>query len=389
LLLIKENIQKKLELSRKSLYIIEVKLRKIAFKNFRNFGELHYEFPDGLNMIVGANGVGKTNLLEGIAFLSHFRSFRGAKLKEMINFNSTYYSLIGEAEKNSGEKITIETRGADTHNVKINGVKLDKITTAFGQIMVVPFTSYDISFVDGTPAERRKFLDITASEVSLDYLDDLIAYKKLLFQRNKLLIRANETGKIPSELDAWDNSLVKVGARIVKKRLEVVQRIKPKAKYFFNLFDVGEMDIIYIPSFKLIGDIERNFIAGLKSHLKRDIVMEVTSVGPHRDRLNFTHIGRDVKKFSSLGSKRALAFALRMAEAEIIKEIKGDYPILILDEITGELDKTRVYDLMEIVVTYPQTFIATPREEIIEGSNINVHKLEIENGTPKIERLNI
>ena len=371
------------------MYIIDVKLRKILFENFRNFKKLDYEFPDGLNMIIGANGSGKTNLLEGIDFLSHFRSFRGARLKEMINFGSKYYSLKGEVEGDKGEKIAIETNVADTHQVKINGVKLDKITTAFDKVMVVPFTSYDLSFIDGSPAERRRFLDITASEVSLDYLDDLITYKKLIFQRNKLLARANETGKIPSELSVWDNSVVKVGARIVRKRLKVVQKIKPKVKYFFDLFGVGEMDIIYIPSFKLIGDIEKNLMEALEKARKKDIEIEATSVGPHRDRLNFTHLGRDVKKFSSLGSKRALAFALRMAEAEIVKEIREEYPILVIDEITGELDKTRVYNLMEIVVTYPQAFIATPREEVIEGSNINIHRLEVESGTPKIEQFNI
>ena len=371
------------------MYIIDVKLRKIVFENFRNFKQLNYVFPDGLNMIIGANGTGKTNLLEGIDFLSHFRSFRGAKLKEMINFGSNYFFLSGEVEKDTGEKMSVETSVAETHQVKINGVKLDKITRAFDKIMVVPFTSYDLSFVDGTPAERRKFLDITASEVSLEYLDNLITYKRLVFQRNKLLTRANETGQIPSELDVWDDSLAKVGGKIVKKRSEVIKIVRLKAKYFFSLFGVGEMELMYMPSFRIIGDIERNLTEALKKNRKKDIEMEVTSVGPHRDRLNFTHLGKDAKKFSSLGSKRALAFALRMAEAEIIKDIRGEYPILIIDEITGELDKTRIYDLMEIVVTYPQSFIATPREEIIEGSKINVHKLEIEDGTPKIERFNI
>ncbi|RKZ20990.1 hypothetical protein DRQ18_05245 [bacterium] len=352
-----------------------MKIKTLSLKRFRNFKEMEIEFGDGLTLVLGKNGVGKTNLLEAIHYLGTLRSFRRAKEKDMVSFGEEFFEVKG---KTDGLEIKVLWM-AGKKNIELDGKRIKKVEDAFGKLLTVAFTSHDLFLIDGPPQERRRFFDMLLSKIDISYLSDLIAYRKVLKQRNALLSREEIKEE---EMNIWDEQLIPLGERIVQKRRELLKDFREKVKNFFEVLSGKKLEIIYNPTF----DPDKGMRGELLARREAERIYHTTLTGPHRDNYIFLVDGKDAKKFSSLGERRALAFALRLSEAETIREKRDEYPVLLLDEVIGELDRTRVYNTLKLVLSYPQTFLATAREEVLSTEGVNVIRIDTEDGTPVIER---
>lgn len=345
--------------------ILNLILRSITLKNFRNYKVETLTFHERFNLISGENAQGKTNLLESIQLLCTLRPFKQVKMEELINLGETEGRIKGEIESDSGLNevhITL-TKGGKT--VRLNGKVIYDVTKFIGRFNVVTFLPSDLRLVKGTPQDRRRYLDALICSLKPEHLRDLRLYIRALTQRNASLIR----GRTAEALDVWDEKIVEIGGRILRRRINLIQRLGPELEKNYRLISglSSDIKIIYRSSFKLGGDIEEELRSELKSRLPQDKRRGITSVGPHRDIPGFTIDGKDASVFASQGEVKTIALALKASEIALISSILERTPILLLDDITSELDeKRRKFLLMFLEGFSGQVFVtATSSGEII------------------------
>ena len=353
-------------------------IKRIYLKNFRNLKSVLLDFNSDLNIIVGDNGQGKTNLLEAIYYISTGRSHRTSTDKELINFseddNSDNKKLIIQTkilkEDKLNQKLSLQIQGRDKL-FKVDDKEVEKISDFIGKLNVVLFSPEDLDLVKGGPANRRDFLDTEVSQVNPYYYHQLKKYEKVLKQRNNLLkeIRYN-SNKDKSVLEVFTDQLVSIGSKIIKKRQEVVEKLKILARlHQRKLTDNQEnLKVIYDPSFKFenIKSIEEEFNEIITKKIDKEIERGYTLIGPHRDDLILEINGYDIRKFGSQGQQRTAALALKLAELEFMKSESGEYPVLLLDDVFSELDGIRRQELINFIGQRIQTFITTTDKLLVE-----------------------
>ena len=346
-------------------------ISKIMAHNFRNFKNVILEFDPRLNLIVGKNGQGKTNLLEAIHFLATAESHRTNKNKEMINWDSQKCSvqlILKKQESRLKLGFSLEERNKI---VKLNDKPIEKISEFLGYLNVVLFSPEDLKLVKGSPANRRKFINIEVSQVNSYYHHLLKKYRHVLKQRNNLLkeIQYNKTDKNMDMLGIWDEQISTLGSKIIKKRVEVIKKIKILARLKQRKITDGKenLNICYENSLHNNGegnpksagekDYKLIFKEKLVNNKTKEIKRGYTTVGPHRDDLLLEINGKDVRKYGSQGQQRTVALSLKLAELEFMKSETGEYPVLLLDDVFSELDKERKTFLLNIIENKIQTFI--------------------------------
>jgi DNA replication and repair protein RecF len=329
----------------------------------------------GKNLFLGDNGVGKTNLLEIVNFLSTFSSFRTCEDSDLIRFGEAFFIVSG----NYGDT-EVEVRYRDKKEVLINGIKKRRLRDSFGMIPVVSLTSNDIEIVDGSPGCRRRFINIGVSFYDKVYIDVLSSYNRALKQRNSSLSRA-KMGKSIKGIEIWEEQLSNYALTIVKSRKDYLDKLVEHAAPVFDSLTGLKMQILYKK-----GGNYSNLNMQFKKMRKREIERGYTLNGPHRDDIIFIIDGHNAKVTASFGVKRALTVSLRIAQAQILHEERNEEPIIILDEIIGELDKDRIYSLSTLLDDYKQVLIATTREDVQESGDFNVYKIENKNGAPIIRK---
>lgn len=351
-------------------------LENLHGKNFRNFSDLDLKIEPGLCLIMGENGVGKTNLLELIYFISTFGSFRTSYIKDLIKFDEEFMVASGLY---GDRKVRIHFSG--NRSVFIDDIEQDRISDAFGTIPAIAMTSEDMEIVNGSPGRRRKFLNIAISLFSKSYIDYLSKYNRILKQRNKLLKDIKEKNHNPDEITVWDRQLSKISQPIVKERIDFINKIKEKIMPVFESLTEHQVDVNYMEG----GDYS-NLEKQLAKKRKVEIERGYSLYGPHRDDISLKVNNHPASTTASFGIKRILTVALRLSVAEILHEIRKEEPLILMDEIIGELDKKRTAALLEHLKNYQQVLIATARENIIDNDNINAFKIEEEDGTPTFRR---
>jgi DNA replication and repair protein RecF len=341
-------------------------LKSLSLQNFRNYSQKEFNFSSGINLVVGSNAVGKTNLLEAIYLLATGRSFRAEVEAEMISYQSQISNLkcqiyLGES-KNSEALEIILTRGEINGKrvakkiYKVNGVGRRMIDFV-GRLRVVYFGPEDLEIVVDSPARRRDYLDSVLEQVDREYRRASLSYKKGLRQRNKLLEQIRDEGKPRSVLYFWDRLLIENGEVITKKREEFIDFVNQQPSYFEKLELVYDKSIIS-PQ-RLVQYAEEEVLAG------------ATLVGPHRDDVKFQisnskfQIKRDLSLFGSRGEQRIAVFCLKLAEMEFVTQKTGSRPVLLLDDIFSELDHQRRKHLLE-VIPRQQTIITTTDLHLVE-----------------------
>jgi DNA replication and repair protein RecF len=372
-------------------------LNHLSLTNFRNFARLDMDLPQGPLLLVGANGQGKTSLLESIYYLATFTSFHAFHDREMVNFLAARENLaVGrivavferEAEQHRIEvRLIKETNGLNGSSrlrkeILLDGMKM-KMGEAVGQFTAVLFLPQMVEVIEGAPEERRRFLNLAMSQVIPGINRTLADYSQTLSQRNALLKQLQEFGGGADQLDYWDQLLVSKGSELIYGRIHTVQELERIAARNHRELTRGEsiLRLSYQPAYDPIpevpgqfslpiedpidrsrltmDDIQQGYAQRLKSQRSADIARGVTTVGPHRDELRFLENGIDLGVFGSRGQVRTAMLSLKMAEMTWMNEKTNHAPVLLLDEALAELDPTRREDLLDRLTNNGQTLLTT------------------------------
>lgn len=343
------------------LYIQELFLR-----NFRNYITLELKTHPNLNIFIGANAQGKTNILEAVYYTATGRSHRTNKENELLRWQETYFKIDLKAEKNN-RKISIEITARDDgqKRIKVNGVPKKRISGLVGEINVVLFSPEDLMLIKGGPAIRRKYLDNEIAQVNPTYYHNLLNYNKVLIQRNNLLRSIRDRREDPQSLEIWNSQLAEFGCKIISKRIEVLKKITPLARLMHRKITDGqeELEIRYYSSVDLkmegAGDnnIKEKFLHLINTLRDEEIKRGISLAGPHRDDFSLFVHGKDMRLFGSQGQQRTCVLSLKMAELEFMRSETGEYPVLLLDDVMSELDDQRRKFLLDVVYKNIQTFI--------------------------------
>jgi DNA replication and repair protein RecF len=347
--------------------------REIRLRQFRNFAALDLRIPAAGAAIIGDNGSGKTNLLEAIHYLEIFRSFRGAADEQLVRFGTEAFHIRGVFEdRRTGRNVEItaayEPR-TRRKRVTIDGVEAVRLGDAIGRLGTVIFSPSDVDIVAGAPGERRRYLDIILSLNVRGYLDALQRYRQVLRQRNAML----RDGRWGDALSAWDAGLIESGVTVISARSAWVRSHTDRYARIFQAIGGVPADIAYDSDVDLTeGDSAEEvaiaFAARLERVAQRERDRGVTLAGPHRDDLSLLMRAGDgqvdLRQFGSGGQVRTGAIALRMIEAETVREARGFQPLLLLDDVFAELDVARSRRILELFRSdlHGQVILTAPKE---------------------------
>lgn len=376
-----------------------MRLSHLSLANFRNYARLELELPSGAVLFVGENAQGKTNLLEAVSLLSTTRSLRAGTDLELIRREAradpiAAARVVGVAERAGGRvqvEVAIGQREGTSHGegrgghavkqLRVNGLA-HRATGVVGQILSVLFTSLDIDLITGTPSTRRRYLDITLSQVDHAYLRALQRYTRVVQQRNALLRQIGEGRASVDELTPWDEELVTHGALIVATRAGALREINAvAAELHARLSEQREhLLLTYQPQLgnetedPAVGDVEairERFRQALSRRRRHEIAAGVSLIGPHRDDLRFGLDGEPAAAYGSRAQQRTVALALRLAEAEFLRSRSGESPILLLDDILSEMDERRRKAVLAGIGAAEQALITTADLDRFSGPFLN------------------
>ncbi len=353
-----------------------MKVVSLQIKNFRNYKNLNVNFDDNVNVFIGKNAQGKTNLLESIYFCCIGKSFKSAKDKDLICWGEDTGKIKMTTQKKYRD-VTVEVNlsKAKKKSVKINDIPIKKIGDLIGEVNVVFFSPQELKLVKESPDERRRFMDIDISQSNKRYFYQLSRYEKILANRNKLFKNCSTLDAVKETVDIWDRALVTAAKFLAFERKKFVEEILPFAVAAHHFISGGkeELAITYKCGCGVSLDekFEENMSKLLKKNLEKDYKLGYTSIGVHRDDLDIFLNGTEVKNFGSQGQQRTVALSLKLAELEALKQRQGEYPILLLDDVFSELDTERQARLLKFVGR-TQTFITCTDERNLEGKNFVV-----------------
>ena len=354
-------------------------LKRIQLENFRNIKSLKLNIGEK-TLFYGNNAQGKTNILEGIYFLSILKSFRGKDVN-LIMKNEAFCSVVGEKEselrgviQKDGELLR---KTFLKNNIKISGKKM------INEFLAVLFSPEDIELISSSPSERRRYLDIVLCKTDSAYLETLSKYRKIVKQRNALLKNIKKGYAKESGLDIWDEGLIESGIFIIKKRERLIEDFNKKINDFYKKVSGGNEKV----SLKYITDSkdEEELKGNIGKSKNTDIAAGITLKGPHRDDVEFLKDGDGVGGIASRGEFRTLILALKLCEGEYLKSITGKEVTYLLDDVFSELDKDRREALLRLVqkeqVVFTTTDLDHVTKEFIESSDT----FKVENGKIKTE----
>jgi len=353
-------------------------LRRISYQGFRNLADTQLQFADDFNFIIGGNGAGKSNLLEAIFYVGLGSSFRIKEERSLIRSDDQFLRV--NAETNGSEAIVYLDN--NTKKLTLQGNEVNRLSDFVGWLGITILSIEDLWIVRGAPAKRRSFLNWVIAKFSPVYLSNLIEYRKILRQRNRVLQSMKENGD-SDLLEIFDEQLIKFGNEIYKEREINLSELKETITTLSADFGLEKLNTHYqstCPEMRL----SHGF---LKKMRQKEIVYGYTIVGPHRDDLVFSINGHPLKQFASEGEERATAISLKLAEAEILHRKTAKRPILLLDEPGAEFDQVKKEILLNFLKG--QVFYAsTQLPQIAHLKNKNYNIFTIERGIVEISKKN-
>ena len=360
-----------------------MRVNEVKIENFRNIDFMGIFPHKEINVIYGQNGQGKTNLLEAIWLFTGCKSFRNSKDSELVQFNSdnSRISLSFETElRENSASIFIDKK----RTASLNGINLTSPRELIGKYYAVVFSPIHLSLIKDGPINRRKFIDTAISQIDNMYAKKLMYFNHLIQQKNALLKNAAENISLLDTLDVWDEKIALSGAEIIYDRINYIKKLKGKATEIYNGIsgEREELDIKYLSNIRYESedknDIARIYFESLKKHRPNDLYLKNTTCGPHRDDIDILINNISARKFGSQGQQRSASLSLKLGEAEIIKDLKGEHPIILLDDVMSELDITRQNYILN-KMTDKQVFITCCEKETV--TRLNAGKVfKIENG---------
>lgn len=373
-------------------------IKSLRTYNFRNLNDSKVEFSPGINIIIGPNGQGKTNLVEAVSLLSHARSFRTSDSKELIRRDSNEASVFGLIKTSINSPVEFNQAGEQV-NEQINelgvalesgrrttfknGEKLDSLEEFIGNFICVSFSPSDLEIVKGAPALRRRFLDKHCVDYKRSVLHQLVKYQSALKHKQSLL--SNEKDKfsfqsIESQIRVWNRILADSAEKISAVRYEFVDRLQEKVKKIYSEIaddSAFKSETTELLSLKLESDIEPGWDSEtifdcFEKQIEREILARRVRFGPHRDDLAIILSDLDARAFASQGQTRSIVIALKLGVLELIRDIIGESPVILLDDVDSELDAQRLSRLYQVVLRAHQ-------QVIISATEIPRFLLEIDN----------
>ncbi len=343
-------------------------ITKLSLLNFKNHSERNFEFSTQINCFVGNNGVGKTNILDALHYLSMAKSFLGNKDLNNIKIDEDFFTIEGTIDDGEKENIIkIQQPKEAKKIIKKNDKSYDRIADHIGFLPSVIISPYDSNLISDSGESRRKFLDAMISQTDSDYLFNLIQYQKTVQQRNALLKDFSKNRYFDADnLEIYNEPLIKFGSKIFEKRREFTDSIVPLIQNYYEIISKGKEKITVIYESDLS---DHNFGTLLDQNLEKDRMLTYTSKGIHKDDLLFEMNGISMKRTASQGQQKSFLIALKLSQMNRIKELTGRTPILLLDDIFDKLDDSRVSQLIELVNQehFGQIFITDTSRERTEN----------------------
>jgi DNA replication and repair protein RecF len=356
-------------------------LTSIATQNFRNLEPGRHAFHPSVNLLVGRNGQGKTNLLEAIYFLATSKSFRTTRVPSLFRFGESTLFVSGEVERQALTRVMsigLESGDARRRVVQVNEerVTLSKYVAA---LTVLAYSASRLDIVRGVPEERRRFLDRGIAGVNPSYLDDLTAYGRALKQRNALLHSIASGGVAQSMLDPWDEELANRGSAIQRARSQYAAALSAVFSAIVGQhgYHVRDVELAYKPS----GGGPDQLLDVLRRHRRDEIRARMSLFGPQRDTLDFLTASRPASEVLSGGEQKMIVLFLKFAKLELFRTRFDDAPVFVLDDIDAELDLVILQNLLRRLPSKTQVFATSAKEEFLEVLEHGPHRrLSLENG---------
>jgi DNA replication and repair protein RecF len=361
-------------------------LESVEAENFRN---LNGKIVCGknLNIIFGENGQGKTNWLEAIYILATTKSFKTARLTEAIRFNEAMAIVRGDVRQSREivRKLQVIMQG-NAKTLTVNNKK-ETVQRFLGQLHTLIFNSDELEIVRGQPGARRKFLDGGIVSIYPPFVQTLSDYNRVIKQKNTLLQTARDEeysiDHLTELLEPWNEQLIQMATRIYKARLRFVERLNEVLEK--KLFEREEVSIRYASSLEGKGDLE-DYAGLIAERLKLRVPAEMYAgyslIGIHRDELEISFDGKDLRKYGSSGQQRSALLILLIATLSVYFEQHNEYPLFLLDDIDAELDYKRIGRLLEFLEDKTQTFVTTSKESFVEDFGGNGDVITVEQGVP-------
>lgn len=354
-------------------------IKEIEYSNFRNLIDNKISFNEYVNIFVGKNGQGKTNLLESIYLISLTKSFKTNRLNNIIAFEKDYFNIKSNLIKNNYSYDLNFSYVNNKKKILINNNSINKFKDIIGLLNVILFVPEDMMLLKSSPSNRRRLMDIELSKIYPNYLISLSSYLKILKQRNILLKDINLDKDL---ISVYDEQLIKYGLIINKYRIDFFNDVVVLMQEIYQEIS-NSNDFISIEYLSNINK-KNTYLDNMKISLERDLVFKQTHIGIHRDDFIILINNKEAASFASQGEQRTIILSLKLALIKYVKNKTGEYPILLLDDVMSELDDFRQYNLMKILNNKVQTFITTTSLNNINNEfMINRKVFSIDNGLIK------
>jgi len=338
-------------------------VKSLELKDYRNYNNLNMEFSSGTNILYGENAQGKTNILEAVYICGTTKSHRGSKDKEIVSFSEEESHVRVILEKNSiPHRIDLHLKKSKAKGVAIDGNPIKRQGELFGMLNLVFFSPEDLYIIKNGPSERRRFLDLELCQLDKIYMNYLASYNKVLVQRNNLLKQIGFNRNLIETINIWDDKLLEYGRKIIESRNNFVIHLNSIVGEIHKKLTGGieELSLLYEPNVSV-----NEFENKLKKSLDKDLSLKTTSVGPHRDDLSFMIGSIDIRKYGSQGQQRTAALSCKLAEIDLVKSIIKENPILLLDDVLSELDRSRQNYLLNSIGDIQTIITCTGMEEFV------------------------
>ena len=342
-------------------------LKKLTLTSFKNYPGSDYIFSEKINCFVGNNGAGKTNLLDAIYYLSFCKSYFNPIDTQNIRHGDDFFVINGIYNRN--EEIPEQVQCIQKRNSRkkflFNKKEYDRLADHIGNFPLVMISPYDRDLINDGSEIRRKYIDSVISQFDKIYLDNLISYNKVLAQRNSLLKSFAEKQSFDARsLEIWDSQMIILGNKIYERRKDFLTRFIPIFQHYFGFISCADetVDIVYQSQLA-----ENDYALLLSSATDRDRSAQFSTVGVHKDDLDFRISGYPIKKFGSQGQQKSFVIAIKLAQFDYTRNIKGFKPVLLLDDVFDKLDDLRVAQLIKLVSenNFGQVFITDTSEDRI------------------------
>ena len=364
-------------------------LKELKLTNFRNYTRLQLSFGEGIQIIHGENGQGKTNLLESIYYLAITKSFRTSKEKELLKYEQPHFDISGDLQ--SSEKSFVVRTFWDRQNKKnfwISGNKISGLQDYIGTIPIVLLIPSDLAITKGAPGERRRFFDLLLGQAQSKYLKNLVKYRKLLRNRNLILLEENPDKTL---FESYTHKMAEIADDLCRERRLLIEWLNEKLEEIYSRIS-GKEDKIHLdykPSFREYGNEGTSFKSQWPQVLDKELLRRRTLIGPHLDDFALYLNEQPIRQYGSQGENKTAVIALKLSEYFYLYDQKKERPIMLFDDIFGELDKNRINNMLNALGEIAQVFVTTTSPDFFNKLEIssNITYYHVQDGKCRINEI--